>query len=238
MYSYESRVRYSEVDPSLTLTYPSVINYFQDGSTFQSEDLGIGVNYLQDKHRVWLLSSWQLVINRLPVLGEKIRISTWPYDFKGMFGFRNFVLYDEAGAPLVAANSVWVHADTDTGRPAKLLPEYELLYKKEPPFEMEYASRKISVPQDIEFTETEAFPVIFSHLDSNHHVNNGQYISMAYAQIPDQKIRGLRAEYKKQAHLGDKIYPRIARLEDLIYVLLCNEAGEPYVITEFTLERN
>lgn len=238
MYSYESRVRYSEVDPSLTLTYPSVINYFQDCSTFQSEDLGIGVKYLQEKHRVWLLSSWQLVIHRLPVLGEKIHISTWPYDFKGMFGFRNFLLSDENGTPLVAANSVWVHADTDTGRPVKLLPEYELLYKKEPPYEMEYASRKITVPEGLTFTETAAFPVIFSHLDSNHHVNNGQYISMAYAQIPDFRIRELRAEYKKQALLGDMIYPKLARLEDRIYVLLCNENGEPFVITEFILERN
>ena len=48
----------------------------------------------------------------------------------------------------------------------------------------------------------------------------------------------IHAEYKKQAFLGDIIYPRLARKDQTLYVLLCNAAGEPYVITEFTLERN
>lgn len=238
MYSFESRVRYSEVDPSLTMTYPSVINYFQDCSTFQSEELNIGVRFLMEQHRVWLLNSWQLMFHRLPVLGEKIIISTWPYEFKGMLGFRNFLISDEAGVPLVVANSVWVHVNTDTGLPAKLLPEYEQLYQKEPPYPMDYASRKIQVPKELEFQSATPIPVTVSHLDSNHHVNNGQYIAMACSLLPEGTVTALHAEYKKQAFLGDIIYPRLARKDQTLYVLLCNAAGEPYVITEFTLERN
>ena len=42
---------------------------------------------------------------------------------------------------------------------------------------MEYAPRKISVPE--EFQEFPSFPGKAHHLDTNHHVNNGQYILMA-----------------------------------------------------------
>ena len=49
MYTYESRVRFSEVDHYETMTLPSIINYFQDGSIFQSEDIGLGVDYLKEK---------------------------------------------------------------------------------------------------------------------------------------------------------------------------------------------
>ena len=43
MYTFESRIRYSETDSEGKLTIASLINYFQDCSTFQSQDLGLGV---------------------------------------------------------------------------------------------------------------------------------------------------------------------------------------------------
>ena len=58
MYSFDSRVRYSEVDEDRKLSLTGVINYMQDCSTFQSEDLNMGIDYLTEKHRAWLLSSW------------------------------------------------------------------------------------------------------------------------------------------------------------------------------------
>ena len=45
MYTFESRIRYSETGSEGRLTMASLINYFQDCSTFHSEDLGLGVAY-------------------------------------------------------------------------------------------------------------------------------------------------------------------------------------------------
>ena len=47
MYTFDSRVRYSETDSGGKLTMASLINYFQDCSTFQAEELGVGVEYLR-----------------------------------------------------------------------------------------------------------------------------------------------------------------------------------------------
>lgn len=44
-YSFDSCVRFSEVGEDQKLTLGSVINYFQDCSTFQSESLGAGVEF-------------------------------------------------------------------------------------------------------------------------------------------------------------------------------------------------
>ena len=70
MYTFDSRIRYSETDETGALSLLGVINYMQDCSTFQSEDIGLGVEYLEKKKRAWLLSSWRIVIDRYPVLGE------------------------------------------------------------------------------------------------------------------------------------------------------------------------
>ena len=42
MYEFEGRIRYSECDDTGRLSIFSLVNYFQDCSTFQSEELGHG----------------------------------------------------------------------------------------------------------------------------------------------------------------------------------------------------
>ena len=76
MYSFNSRIRYSEVGGDKLLSLNGIINYFQDCSTFQSEELNVGVGVLEEQHRIWVLSSWQIVIDRRPRLNERITIAT------------------------------------------------------------------------------------------------------------------------------------------------------------------
>ena len=38
-YTIDGRIRFSEVDHTRRITLPGIVNYFQDCSTFQSEDL-------------------------------------------------------------------------------------------------------------------------------------------------------------------------------------------------------
>ena len=64
MYTFDSRIRYSEIDRSGRLSIPAVVDYFQDCSAFQSEELGVGVEYLANKKRAWILNSWQIVLER------------------------------------------------------------------------------------------------------------------------------------------------------------------------------
>ena len=233
MYSFKSRVRYSEVGEDKKLSLNSIINYFQDCSTFQSEELNNGVERLEKLHRVWVLSSWQIVIERYPDLCEEIETGTWPYHFKNFMGYRNFVMQDKEGKRLAYGNSLWSFLDTDTGLPVRVPEDIEKAYVLEEKLDMKYASRKVPMPKEGETGEP--FPVQKHHLDTNHHVNNGQYIQMAREYIPeDFPIHQLRAEYKKSAVLGDMIYP-VTALEDGCYTVgLCDELGRPYAVVELS----
>ena len=82
MYAFDSRIRYSETDSEGDLTLDALLNYFQDCSTFHSEDVGLGIGYMKEIGQVWVLSSWQIVVNRYPKLGEKVKIVTLPYELK------------------------------------------------------------------------------------------------------------------------------------------------------------
>ena len=87
MYSYDAIARYTELGCSMTARPSTIANYFQDCAILQSEEVGIGIKYLKEKQRAWFLLSWQIVVDRYPVLLEKLKVRTWAYDFKGFLGY-------------------------------------------------------------------------------------------------------------------------------------------------------
>lgn len=232
MYQWNGRVRFSEVGEDKRLTLDGIVNYFQDCSTFQSEDLGNGMEALEALHRVWVLSSWQIVVNEYPKLGENIVTGTWPYEFQRFLGSRNFIMYGEDGRVLAYANSLWTYLNSENGRPVRVDEKVEGLYRLEPKYEMEYADRKIALPEELK--PEESFLVEVHHLDTNHHVNNGQYVKMAGMYLPqDFEIAQMRAEYKKSALLGDRICPMVHLEEHKAVISLNDEAGNTFAAVEF-----
>ena len=91
-YSFESRVRYSEVGENGLLTLPGILNYFQDCSTFHSESVGLGINVLEGEKTP--VGAFCMAGSCEPVsaFGEDIVTSTWAYAFRGFMGMRNFVM--------------------------------------------------------------------------------------------------------------------------------------------------
>lgn len=233
MYTFESRVRYSEADSAGKLTMAALINYFQDCSTFHSEDVGLGMEYLRERKQVWVLSSWQIVVDRYPLIGEHITIGTQPYDMKAFLGYRNFRMADEDGRDVAKANSIWSLLDTETFRPCNVPEEMVRGYGIGEKLPMEYAPRKITVPQG--GVTQEPIVVKKHHIDTNHHVNNQQFVDMAMDFLPEGFIVGqLRAEYKKQAFLNDVLTPYVAASGKLVTVSLTDGDGRPYVVVEFS----
>ena len=232
MYTWDSRVRFSEIGENKRLTLDGILNYFQDSSTFHSEDVGNGMEVVESLKRVWVLSSWQIVVNEYPMIGEKIKLGTWPYDFNRFLGGRNFIMYGEDGRVLAYANSLWTYLNSENGRPARVEDQIVELYELEPKYDMEYADRKIALPEEME--DKTSFPVEVYHLDTNHHVNNGQYVKMAGAYLPQGfEIAQMRAEYKKSALLGDQICPKVYEEENKVIVSLNDEADNPFTVVEF-----
>lgn len=235
MYTFLSRVRYSETDCNRKMTPYSMVNYFQDCSNFQSEDLSIGIDYLNENHHFWILSSWQIDITRFPELNEYITIGTWPYNFDSMYGYRNFIMYDMDKNTVAVANSIWILIDTTTGRPIRLKDYDTSAYQLEPAYPMEYLDRKIKT--DSLGEEKPSFTVLPTDLDAMHHVNNGQYIRYAQEYLPNNAIiTRVQVEYRKSALLHDTIIPVVSINNHQCVVSLMNEKQSPYAIVSFDIK--
>lgn len=234
-YTIDARVRYSEIDHRGTLTLPGIINYFQDCSTFQSEDIGYGVMRLKEQKRAWVLSYWQIIIDRYPKMGEKICVGTFATAFKRIIGERNFFIDDAEGNHLVRAASVWVYMDVERGRPARPGDDEMEAYGQEEPLDMPYEDRKIALPELLR--PLEPIAVKRCHIDTNEHVNNCQYVQMAMEEIPAEAVVSqVRVEYKKSAVLGDVIHPFLVEEDERTVVELCDGEGNIYAVVEFKLK--
>ena len=236
MYEYQKRIGFSECDTTRHLTVTALIDAFQDCSTFQSEDRGVGFDVLEKMDLVWVINYWELQIIALPRLCDHVTVGTFPYSFKSCFGLRNFYMKDTEGNFLAKANSMWTLIDSKKGKPAKTPDFVSSAYTIEPRLEMEYNPRKVLIPQgeDVIVSERDPIQIQNHHLDSNRHVNNGQYVRIAMSELgDDNNISHLRIDYRVQAKLGDVIRPVVYEKGNERVVALYDIDEKPYSVSQF-----
>lgn len=249
MYSFNTRVRYSEIAQDRKAGPVAIINYFQDCCTFEAEDGGVGLQWLADHGTAWMLTGWQVHMIRRPDYGENIKVTTWACGFKYAFGKRSFLIQDRDDNVLVWALSDWAYVNVKEGSfeknvPAEEIEAYGMADSISDRFEefgigagpegeepLVYKG-KIRIPE--EMVSLPPITVYADNIDTNHHVNNVQYVSLAKSVIPEEiDIKTLRVEIKKQSKLGDIIYPFIYRDEEKTVVRLCDEDGQTKLVAEF-----
>ncbi len=237
MYSFDTRVRFSEIQEDKKMSLVAMINCFQDCCTYEAEDGGVGLDWFDTRHCTWMLVNWQIKINKYPVFCQNIKVSTWACGIRAFIGKRNFTIEDkDTGELLVYAYSEWAYINTEKNRPERNVPEKELnVYGMKDPLDMDFETGKIELPID-PGTKLNPITVTRTDIDTNHHVNNGKYIELAMSVLSDDiKISGFRAEYKKQSVLGDILYPKIYSYSDRNIVVLSDEEDSPKLIAEFSL---
>lgn len=262
MYSFETRVRYSELAEDRSASLVSIINYFQDCCTFESEDGEIGLDWLAEHDTAWMLTGWQIHIIRSPRYCERVKVTTWACGFKYFVGKRSFTITTLEGEVLVYAMSDWAYMNVKKQLPEKNVPQKELdVYGMAVPIEERFEEfgikefveadqdrtvlkGKIQIPDEkdpdvtvedsLDMNAVTPILVTADNLDTNHHVNNAQYVALAKSVIPEEiDVRHFRAEIKKQSVLGDVIYPVLYREKSRLVVVLNDENRTPKLIAEF-----
>ena len=232
MYSFDSRVRYSECDEKGVLALVPMMNYLQDCSTFQCEEVGRGLKELNRDHLGWFVTSWLIQIDSLPHFCDTIRTKTWSYGIHGFQALRCFAMDSEDGERLVTADSQWVLFDLQERRMMRI-PESQMVYlSDEPRCDLPAMQRRLAVEGPFE----DASPVTVSeqHLDTNRHVNNAQYVLMAMDALSELGLvanpKTLTVQYRSMALLGDVVRPRVHPREYGSDIELLSQDGSAYAV--------
>lgn len=216
MYSFSGRVRYSECDETGRLSLVSMMNYLQDCSTFQSMELGAGLDDMGSRGLAWVLANWMVEIDRLPEFGEGITASTWCYEMTRAHALRNFQIADDQGRPIVRADSQWFVFDAARGH-ATRVPENQLVYfTHESRLEMSPLPKRLRTQG--EGQQAPARTVARCDLDTNRHVNNANYVRFATDALAalgvEAPVGRLQVQYRTMAFAGDEVLPVVSACED------------------------
>ena len=129
---------------------------------------------------------------------------------------------------------IYLSPDMEEGYPGSLY--LKVVYRLcDNTLKMEYEPRRIDLTG--EGTPREPFFIRQNQIDSNHHVNNEEYVNMAMEYLDESwHVTQVRAEYKKPAYLHDTLIPVIYEQGNRMQVQLTNEQHETLCIVEFTHE--
>ncbi len=232
MYAFEGRVRYSECDETGRLALVSAMNYLQDCSTFQSAELGQGIDGLVERGLAWVLANWAIEVDELPRFGERILVSTWCYDMSRAHALRNFQIRTLDGRSLVRADSQWFVFDAKTGHATRVPEDQRIYLSDEPRLDMTPFARRIRVEGEGELAPSST--VAHRDLDTNRHVNNAQYVRLAIDAVEalghEAPFGRLQVQYRSMALLGNIVVPHVHPCEGGWDVNLTNESGTTYAV--------
>lgn len=235
MYTYEKKILFSDIDAGATMSVHSILDAMQDCVNVNSESIGRGIDYMLEKQRSWFAISWNIEVRRYPKMFEDVIVKTWPYDFSAIMGYRNVIMEDMDGQPILCADSVWSLMDLAAGRPTKITEEDRKGYDLEPRFPMQEVSRKIVVPSDL--VKQDSIVVRKTDIDYNGHMSNALYIRLADEYLPmGVKPKQIRVEYKNQAKYHELLIPAVFQSENRVVVCINGEnAKDIKAVVEFTL---
>ncbi len=202
MYTMKRTVRCSNIGFGGKIRLSALIDLLQDCAYDHLQNEPVLTPYFERTGNVMFLVSRQADILRLPDYNEQLEVSTWCYELKRMYGYRNTVIKDSSGNICVREVEIGAFAELDTQKPVKISEELVQSVQKEPKIDMEYLPRKITLP-DNEPDSVIKVPVHSFYIDMYSHVNNARYLDMIDDLLPkDKSVKGIRTEYKRPLKYG------------------------------------
>ena len=98
MYEMERNVNCSNIGADGVMKNSAIIDFLQDCSVLHLDTHPVMSPFFEKEKCVMFLVSRQLDIIRRPGYQEKVKIKTWTYELKRMYGYRNTVIL-----PMVSA---------------------------------------------------------------------------------------------------------------------------------------
>lgn len=114
------RVRHYEVDFNKRALVISLMNYFDDIAMLHIEELGVGIDYMKQTGKAWVLYQWDIYIHEYPMINEQVMVRTEARAFKKFYAYRWFEIANIQGKTLVTADSIWLLANIDKKKPMKI----------------------------------------------------------------------------------------------------------------------
>ncbi len=224
----EFQIRSYECDKDGFLRVVTLMNLLQDAADLSATSLGFGFDFCIQNKLAWMGTNYHLMVNRLPKVHDKIKITTWPSGENKFMALRDFVVTDENGAEIVKAISQWVLIDVIRKRPVSLsqhLPDCMYIDDHVLPvaFTKDYLLENVTCQKQ--------FEARFDDIDLNRHVNNAVYplwcVESLGTEFQEKFMPSeINISYKKECFCGQSVVVK-TQITDFVTTHIVADATDP-----------
>ena len=200
-------VQFSDIDKNNILKPNALLNYLQEIGSLHTDSVKLGLYQTKELHFTWIVLGWKIKIYQLPNWNEKLRVVTWPRSFNEFFYFRDYEIWDSKNNLIACASSKWICFDTESQRIEKVSEKVKSLLPIE---EKTIFDEKIGkLKQPASYDNTFSYTILKHDIDTNNHLNNVKYLTLALEVLPDSvssaDISEIEIMYKNSSYLHENI---------------------------------
>lgn len=226
----------SHVNNKMELTEIAMINLLQDIEGIHISYLKEFSKYLNDNNCGVFLTYRQIDILKKPKFGDKLKLTTYPFNTKSVSGYRHIYIKDENNNPLVVTTAFGAFVNLETNRPLRVPKEIiKTINDKTADPMIKILPRKIKFNQE-KNQFLDKITIKKSHIDRYNHVNNSHYVAFALDTYNNNlDFNRIRSEYLNSFKLNDECYVYLVEEnKDKTTFKLENKDKVIYAIIEFS----
>jgi len=202
-------IDYSDVQENNKVSNVGFLRYMQRIAILHSEKIGYGINELSKKDVAWIVLGWKLKVFERPKFGEKVTVKTWNRGSDKIYFYRDFEIYNEENKLIAIGTSKWIWINLKERIIKNVPDEVREKYKNSEEIAIpEFKFKKIKMSEEV--LNSFEYKILRRDIDTNHHVNNLNYLSFAYEVLPEEvykniDFKDIEIQYKKELRLNDEI---------------------------------
>jgi len=177
------------VDAFGLLSAPALSGWLQEAAGRHAEQLGVGVDVLQERGLTWVLARQAVEVDRPVAMGDRAEVATWPSGTDRLSAFRDFEV--RVGGELrIRAVTQWIVIDLATRKPVRPRSVLPVAFVEETPHVLPVRSSRPPPPDPAEIDRP--FSTRYLDIDRNLHVTNASYVEWACEAVPEETWRRAR----------------------------------------------
>lgn len=205
----EYKINIYDVDSEHNCKFSSLVDYLWDVVISQSDYLGETTEGFVNNNCVWVVLNYDITIHEYPKYKDVITVDTTALGWKKFYGYRQNTIKNSEGKIIGEVISTAILIDFEKRRPMKIsADQIEIYGLKE---ELDKVPPLDDIPKIEKEDYIKDYPIRFSDIDSNGHVNNVRYMEMAMDTLPrsilnNYKLFNIKVLFKKETSDGDILH--------------------------------
>lgn len=209
IFKKEYKINIFDVDSEHKCKFSSLVDFLWDIVISQSDYLGETKEGFVHNQCIWVLLKYDITIYEYPKFRDTITVDTKVLGTKKFYGYRQNTIKNSDGKVICKALSTAILIDFEKRRPMRTSSTQSEIYgiyeelNEVPPLD--------DIPKVQKEDYIKNYPVRYSDIDSNGHVNNVKYMEMAVDTLPrsilnEYTLFNIKVLFKKETTDGDILH--------------------------------